>query len=160
MSGTYESAWGKVYATDYELRIECDHSRNEPGSSIGPSIVSTIVHVPEPDDGETRIGWLHWRERAHQDPDRPPALQTLFGEAHRLGRTSEGLSLDEIARGNLVPNPRGGPGMTEGQRWRFLCTDCDDTLPARHSRLVPLLEALRNAGQPSVTLAQIAPRLT
>lgn len=131
----------------YRLDIVCDHTRNLPDSEMPPRIVTTIVHNPRPADqpGRRHVGWLEWREL---ESDYPAAMQTYYGEAQRLGRRPS-----EYAPGDLVP------GMGYAQRWRFWCADCDDTLPARHARVMALLEALRQAGLTSITLTALAARL-
>ncbi len=118
----------------YVLSVVCDHSRNVMTEPRPNRVVARLLYRPKPDD-RTTIGWLEWRELVHEDPGYPPALQTYFGE----GRPS---------------------GMSDGQRWRFWCADCDDTLLARHSNIAPLLDGLRHAGIGSVTLAGIAPRVS
>jgi hypothetical protein len=130
----------------FVLSIICDHSRQGLPEPRPDRVVTRLAYFPRP---EGRFGWLEWRELVlEDDPTYPPALQTYFGEARRLGRSSA-----EFGSDNLVP------GMTEGQRWRFWCADCDDTLPARHTKLVTYLDGLRLAGRTSVTLAGLAPRL-
>jgi hypothetical protein len=132
----------------YTLDVVCDHSRNGTWAPTPTRVVARICHLPKPPN---TIGFLEWREVIREeDPDYPPAAQTYFGEARRLGIASRS-GLGEMRR--LLR-------MTEGQRWRFWCADCDDTLPARHTRLEPVLDALRQNRVSSVTLSALAPILT
>lgn len=146
----------------YQLAVICDHRRNAPNTVRPERIVSTIVDFPKPSDPPTvtRTGWLDWREV--EVPGYPASLQTYFGEAARLGRVPRSIETDNsgeptvddfLALRELVP------GMDHGQRWRFWCADCDDTVPARHERMVELLDVFRHAGVPSVTSAALAPRV-
>ncbi|GAB2747723.1 hypothetical protein GCM10027039_01700 [Terrabacter koreensis] len=134
---------------DYTLDVYCDHSRNPLPESRIERHVARILHVDAPTGA---VGFMEWREGVLPDaPDYPSALQTFYGEAMRLGtfglRAADGSHLrpQQLVR-----------GMTEGERWRFWCADCDDTFPVRGSRIRPYLEILRSHGLERVTLAALA----
>lgn len=133
---------------EFVLSVVCDHTRKPMSPVPVPRVVTRIVYVPRPEDSEGRrvFGWLEWREL---DDGHPGALQTYYGEARRLGRIGTGIATNELV-----------PGMTEGQRWRFWCSDCHDTLPARHSSVVRVFDGLRRAGVSSVTLTGLGARLS
>jgi len=134
----------------YVLTVLCDHADTE---FVGaPALVVTRLAYfprPEPTAAATKrvFGWLEWRELEHEDdPTYPPALQTYFGEARRLGRSSLTHGLHELV-----------PGMTYGQRWRFWCRTCETTRPMKHELAEQRLDALRQTDTRFVLLAQFAP---
>ena len=131
---------------DYTVEVRCDHTGDgEPIGEESPRLVSLVAHRV---NTHGAIGFAEWVElRPTSDPSWEPSVQTYYGEAMRLGTFGPGTK-------NLAPDDY-VPGMTEDRRWRFKCADCTDTLPVRHTKLLPLLTALRSAGVPHVTIRAV-----
>ena len=128
------------------LTITCDHTWNGAPTSAPERVVSTLAFFPK---APGVIGSLEWRAVVGAEgAEYPSAAQTYFGEARRLGRSSTEYPANELV-----------PGMTEGQRWRFWCSDCRATLLRKHSRVVPIFDTLRLAGVSSLSMAGLARRL-
>lgn len=133
---------------DFTLTVVCDHTRNLGGDDCPDSMVVAVLgHRPKPPG---RRGFIEWLEFDIQGTT--GCLQTYFGEALRIHGGK--LPIHTRALNDYVP------GMTSGVRWRFHCPACDDTVPARGDRVLPLLEALRANGVAKVTMAGLAARLT
>lgn len=131
-----------VREPEFLLSIECDHRGN--GVDAEPETVALIGYVP---NRYGAVGFLEWREYGHTPGQTEWALQTYFGEAHRLGTFGVAASGDEV------------PGMDAGQRWRFHCSTCGETKPVLHKRIEPILTRMREANVTSLTLALMAAML-
>lgn len=128
---------------DYALELICDHTWNGAPTSADERVVSTVAFFPKPPGA---IGWLEWRAVVGAEGrEYPSAAQTYYGEARRLGRSGTDRPSNELV-----------PGMTEGQRWRFWCSDCGATLPTKHSKVVPIFDGLRRAGRKRLTIGACA----
>lgn len=54
----------------------------------------------------------------------------------------------------LLRDPKTGRAM-HGQRWRFWCSDCGETLPKVHEKVEPVFIALRRSDTPEISLSQL-----
>lgn len=133
----------------YVLEVVCEHARLH--DDCHPRVVARIGHFPRP--SSQVVGWLEWREMSPPEAGYPASMETYFDVARRHGRSTSAHDVRD-----LVPAGADGRRMG-GQRWRFWCSDCRETVPARHEKLQPILEGLRLADVHSVTLAALAPRV-
>lgn len=132
---------------DYSLDVTCDHA----GRMMDPAPVRVIARLLHKAPLKA-IGRFEWAEAVLPDaePGDPDVLQTYYGVAAEMGRFGQRKADgSHYAPGDLVP------GMA-GERWRFWCKDCDDTLPLLHSKLEPVLERLRAAGVEMIGLRALA----
>ncbi len=154
MADESESATDEIryVEVDFILDVTCNHSRQSMPEPIPPErTVARVIHVP-PIPGAR--GFIEWREAVKEEaPNYPAAVQTYYGEARRLGT----IGLRKADGSGLAPNEY-VRGM-EGQRWRFWCQDCRDTLPLNHSKLLPLLQKFMEHKVPSVSMAGLAARV-
>jgi hypothetical protein len=133
----------RTEATDYVLEVVCDHAGK---ASAPPRVVARTYYVP---NTEGALGFIEWRETTLPDgswPD-PPALQTYWGRVRELGV--------DWARARASLTDRETGREMQGQRWRFHCPDCGDTLPVQQTRIVPVFETLRNHNILRITLAEL-----
>ena len=133
----------RTEATDYVLEVLCDHAHK---ASAPPRVVARTYYVP---NTAGALGFIEWRETTLPDgswPD-PPALQTYWGRVRELGGDWD------RARASLADRKTGRE--MQGQRWRFHCPDCGDTLPVQQTRIVPVFETLRNHNIVRITLAEL-----
>lgn len=130
--------------TDYVLEVVCDHAGHH--SDAPPRVVARTYYKP---NTHGAFGFIEWRETTLPDgtwPE-PPALQTFWGRVREFGGDWD------RARESLTDRKTGRE--MQGQRWRFQCVDCGDTLPAQQTRIVPVFEKLRLHDIPRITLADL-----
>lgn len=139
---------------DFEVAIYCNDPSHEERT------IARFRYFPKPEtrseDGRTAevFGWLVWRELQHEDPAQPPALQTLFGEARRLGEIDKRHHWRDHLE-NLIRPVAGNSGFRYATRYRFECRGCR-TVPIKGERMEEILNGARLAGVDRLSLPQLS----
>lgn len=115
-------------------------------ASFSPGDIVFGPHVDQP--------WQDWREGAEVDDELNDAGQQVAPTARRTGAL-----LDGDAHTSKQRDRWGNNETSLRERFSLSCPICGLSAPARAEKLFPILDGLRRAGVPSISLSGLAPRL-